>query len=204
VKQFFERLDRLATNALGQSLLPGVDRDRRAAVRDVAAAAAIAAGRRQVLDEVRRTAREIALARFGSRVFRPTWVGLNWGQSLGTVEDRVALAEIFDDAAIGAVAGDLVDEDVAADLWSGLEVLETSAEHGPPEQSFELVLRRAGSPIALALLLLAGGVGLAVGSAQFSAALVALLAGAMVLMQRRRRTGQNADDGELVRNNEKG
>jgi hypothetical protein len=142
IKQFFERLDRLATNGLGQTVLPAADRDRRTEVREIATATAIAAGRRQVLDDVRRAARETALARFGSRVFRPTWVGLNWGQSLGSVEDRVALAEIFDDAAIGAVAGDLVDDDVAADLGSGLEALEANADRGPPEQSLELAIRR--------------------------------------------------------------
>jgi hypothetical protein len=142
VEEFFARLDRLATNSLGQTLLPAADPERRIDVRTTAIAAAIAAGRRQTLAEVRRVAREAALARFGSRAFRPTWAGLNWGQSLGTVEDRVNLARILDDAALAAVAGDLVDTDSAADLWSGLEALEAFADRGPAEQSFELAARR--------------------------------------------------------------
>jgi hypothetical protein len=197
VDAFVDRLDRLVMNGLGQTIIPGVDRQRRDEVRDVAIDAAVAAGRRQVLGDVRKAARETALVRFGSRGFRPTWVGLNWGQSLGTVADRVAYAEIFDDAAIAAVAGDLVDEAVAADLWSGLEELEAFADRGPPEQSLELAVRRTGVPLGIAGLALVGLVGLGVGAAQATAAAVVLI-GAIALAQARRRTAFRAGQQRLL------
>jgi hypothetical protein len=131
VEAFFARLDRLGNDGIGQTPVPAADRVRRGEVRDAATAAAIAAGRGQLLEESRR---------FGSRVFRPTWVGLNWGQSLGTVEDRVAIAEIFDDAATAAVVADIAEPEIAADLLSGLEALESTSP-GPPEQSLELALQ---------------------------------------------------------------
>jgi hypothetical protein len=140
VEAFFARLDRLGNDGIGQTPVPAADRVRRGEVRDAATAAAIAAGRGQLLEESRRAARELALRRFGSRVFRPTWVGLNWGQSLGTVEDRVAIAEIFDDAATAAVVADIAEPEIAADLLSGLEALESTSP-GPPEQSLELALQ---------------------------------------------------------------
>jgi hypothetical protein len=159
VEAFFDRLDRLPNDGFSQTPLPAVDRGRQAAVRDVATAAAIAAGRGRLLEDSRRAAREVALRRFGARTFRPTWVGLNWGQSLGTVEDRIAIAEVFDDAATGAVVADLVQPDVAADLRSGLEALESIAP-GPPEQSLELALQtRARLTRAIVVLVLVGFIG---------------------------------------------
>jgi hypothetical protein len=154
VEQLFDRLDRLASGD-AQAPRPAVDQDHRAEVREVATEAAIKAGRGRLLADARRAAREVALRRFGSRVFRPTWVGLNWGQSLGTVEDRVAAAEIFDDAAMGAVVAD-VEPDAAADLLSGLDALESIAG-GPPEQSLELALRRRPRPTRAFVALLAAG-----------------------------------------------
>jgi hypothetical protein len=139
VEQLFDRLDRLA-NGDAQAPRPAVDQDHRAEVREVATEAAIKAGRGRLLADSRRAAREVALRRFGSRVFRPTWVGLNWGQSLGTVGDRVAAAEVFDDAAMGAVVAD-VEPELAAELMSGIDALE-SMNGGAPEQSLELALRR--------------------------------------------------------------
>jgi hypothetical protein len=139
VERLFDRLDHLASGDT-QAPLPAVDQARRAEAREAATDAAIRTGRGRLLQESRRAAREVALRRFGSRVFRPTWVGLNWGQSMGTVEDRVAMAEVFDDAAIGAVITD-IEPDLAADLLSGLEALESIAG-GAAEQSFELALRR--------------------------------------------------------------
>jgi hypothetical protein len=140
VEAFFARLDRLGNDGVGQAPVPAADRARRDEVRDAATAAAIAARRGHLLEDSRSAAREVALRRFGSRVFRTTWVGLNWGQSLGTVEDRVAIAEIFDDAAMGAVVADIVQPEIAADLQSGLEALESTSS-GPPEQSLELALQ---------------------------------------------------------------
>jgi hypothetical protein len=154
VEQLFDRLDRLA-NGDAQAPRPAVDQDHRAEVREVATEAAIKAGRGQLLADSRRAAREVALRRFGSRVFRPTWVGLNWGQSLGTVEDRVAAAEVFDDAAMGAVIAD-VEPELAAELMSGIDVLE-SMNGGAPEQSLELALRRRPRPTRAFVALLAAG-----------------------------------------------
>lgn len=88
------------------------DASRQAMLHDVAEAAR-ATGRTRLLEEARARAREAVLARYSAGAIHPTWVGLNWGISQGTIEDRVAIVEALEDAAAVAVVADTVSPEVA-------------------------------------------------------------------------------------------
>ena len=78
--------------------------------------AARSADRSMLLGEARAEARDVVMRRYASGSLHPTWVGLNWGISQGTIEDRVAIVESLADAASAAVVQDLVDESVTEAL----------------------------------------------------------------------------------------
>src|SRR6185295_17265522 len=75
---------------------------------DAADAAALAAGRLDELDEAADRANEAIVRALSGRSYDPTWFGLNWGRTLGRVEDRAQLIGAVEDAAIAAVVADLV------------------------------------------------------------------------------------------------
>jgi hypothetical protein len=69
------------------------------------------AGRAEILAETRRDLRREAFVRYDRALLRPTWFGLlNWGLSSGTAADRAAVAAALDEAAVLAVAEDLLTE----------------------------------------------------------------------------------------------
>lgn len=95
---------RMATDEEKEPLLAAVDE------------AALRTGRVALVDEARERAREAVMRRYADGTLRPTFAGLNWGLSGGTVEDRVAIAETLADAAAAAVVADALDPEVAAAL----------------------------------------------------------------------------------------
>ena len=116
LEDLFEQLDRLTPDELGRI---GVDRmapGERAGLLHEVASAARRSGRSVLLQEARTLARETMLERFSSGGFNPTWVGLNWGVSQGTVEGRVGIIEAVEDAAAAAVVADIADPDVVEAL----------------------------------------------------------------------------------------
>jgi hypothetical protein len=102
----------------------------RTPAREAAAAACVEAGLGPLLDATREKARTRVIRMYDRNMYQPTWAGLNWGRSLGTIEDRVAVAAAVEDAAIGTVAADVA---MPADVDALLEPLRLLASMHPDE-----------------------------------------------------------------------
>jgi hypothetical protein len=116
LERLFADLDRLTPDELGRiGLRPAAPEERRE-LRAAVDEAARRTGRGALVEEARQSAVDAVLGRYAAGGLRPTFVGLNWGLSQGTVEDRVAIAEAVSDAAAAAVVEDALDPKVAAAL----------------------------------------------------------------------------------------
>jgi hypothetical protein len=156
VRTFLARLDRLDRDDLQRVGLP-MPNASRVAARDRAVDAAIVAGRRALMDDARRAVVEGAFGEYAKAGYRPTWLGtLNWGISTGRAEDHVAAALALEDAAIAAVAEDLVPADDVDELTAAYDLLARGATGGPPSESLPFALSsRPGRIAALAFLVFA-------------------------------------------------
>ena len=110
--------------------LPHEGAAERTPAREAAVADCAAAGLGPLLEATREKARARVIRMYDRNMYQPTWAGLNWGRSLGTVEDRVAVAAAVEDAAIGTVATDVA---MAADVEALLEPMRLLAAMHPDE-----------------------------------------------------------------------
>jgi hypothetical protein len=111
---FLARLAHLDVDDLQVLALAPSDPMEHEALVERAVAAAEAAGRGPELEETVEQARDGIVRAFSRRGYDPTWFGLNWGRALARPDDRVALVEAVEDAAIAAAVADLVPDDAAA------------------------------------------------------------------------------------------
>jgi hypothetical protein len=116
VEALFEQFNALTPDELGHIGLRRADPERRAARMELVEDAARRADRGVLLGEAREQARDVVLGRYAAGSLHPTWIGLNWGLSQGTTEDRVAIVEALIDAAAAAVVEDLVGTEVTEAL----------------------------------------------------------------------------------------
>jgi len=123
VEQFLAELDHVGVEDVGLVSLPAADVAARASARSVAVTAAEDAGLGPYLARTREDARSRVVRMYDRNAYQPTWAGLNWGRSLGTVEDRVAVAAAVEDAAIGTVAMDVAPADVVEELLEPIRLL---------------------------------------------------------------------------------
>jgi len=130
IDAFLARLDRLSIDDLQVLALPPAHPDERDALLDRADAAARAAGRLAELEDAADRANEAIVTALSARGYEPTWFGLNWGRALARSEDRAALVQAVEDAAIAAVVADLVPEDAAA-LAEPFELVASMAGTAP-------------------------------------------------------------------------
>jgi len=161
--------------------LPLPDDARRAAL-GRAIEAAEQQGRSAELATLRKTMRHEAFVRYDRAILRPTWLGLNWGVSSGTSEDRVAIAAAFDEAAVLAITDDLLAEDDRDVLAWAPEVLLGSAAHAGDSGSLAYMLPGDSRGQAATTAAAIGGVLLGVGLI-----VAPIVAAASALMRRRRR-----------------
>ena len=110
---FFRALDRLTPDELARIGFRPAPEDERDALRDAIDEAATRTGRVALVDEAREAAIAAVTSRYSAGSFHPTFVGLNWGLSQGTVEDRVAIAATLADAAAAIAVEDALDPDLA-------------------------------------------------------------------------------------------
>ena len=122
LEKLFEGLDRLTPDELARMGMRRDHGEARASLLRVVTEAAEKSGRTALLDEARTAAREAVLNRYSAGSLHPTFIGLNWSLSQGTVDDRVAVVEAVEDAAAAAVVADVVDPEVA-------DALSVDAEH---------------------------------------------------------------------------
>jgi hypothetical protein len=111
----------VGSDALAQFELPLPDPRGRAELRAEADRRARNAGRGELLDQAVEAARERADRRHVAAAYRPTWIVLNWGQSLGRARAWTAYALALEDAAVAAVVDDLLDETDIAELTWGFD-----------------------------------------------------------------------------------
>jgi hypothetical protein len=191
VWRLFERLDRLDAEDLRRVALPEPDPERLAELRAAVADAAADTGRVAMLDEAQAMAREVALRRFGDALYRPTWLGLNWAQSMGPPDDRARVALALEHALAGAVVEDRLDPDLVDELSEGFDRLEGMRRTGPPEGSSETALhsRLPLARIVAVLVLVAFAGQLVLGAAAAAGpigagAVLAAIAGIVLLLVR--------------------
>jgi hypothetical protein len=130
IDAFLARLERLSIDDLQVLALPPADPDERDALLDRVDAAARAAGRLVELEEGTDRATAAIVGALSFRGYEPTWFGLNWGRALARSEDRAALVEAVEDAAVAAVVADLAPE-VAAALAEPFELVASMAGTAP-------------------------------------------------------------------------
>jgi hypothetical protein len=109
VDLLFATFDRLTPDELARIGIGGWDSDERDALLRELDAAVARTGREAMVAEARERARNVVIERYTAGGLHPTWVGLNWGLSQGTVEDRVGIAEVLSDAAAAAAVADALD-----------------------------------------------------------------------------------------------
>lgn len=136
VERFLDELDHLGIEDVGLVSLPLDGAAERAPAREAAAAASVTAGLGPLLDETREKARTRVIRMYDRNMYQPTWAGLNWGRSLGTVQDRVAVAAAVEDAAIGTVAADVALADDVETLVEPMRLLTAMHPDEAPRSQF--------------------------------------------------------------------
>lgn len=150
LEAFAADLERLGIEDFRQMALAIGAADQREAPRREAERIAAAAGIEDVLDRAQTNVRDYVLRAYGAGTYRPTWIELNWGISLGPVDDRVAAAKAVQDAATAVVVEEIAPPEVAEplrapfDLIAGVHPLTTTTDAAP---SLTGLVER-GNPIA--------------------------------------------------------
>jgi hypothetical protein len=101
-------LDHLSRVDLQVVVVEPPDGVRRAA-RDRARTASIKAGRRELMDLATAAARDLSMRAFARGGFSGTWAATDMAASVVRSSDRVAAASAFEEAALAAVAEDVID-----------------------------------------------------------------------------------------------
>ena len=136
VDAFMATLDHVGIEDVGLVSLPGADIAARAPARAQAVAAAEEAGLGPYLIKAREKARAHVVRMYDRNAYQPTWAGLNWGRSLGTIEDRVAIAAAIEDAVIGTVAMDVMSPEVTERLLEPMRLLTSMHPGEEPRSQF--------------------------------------------------------------------
>jgi hypothetical protein len=140
----FQAFDRLTPDELARIGYRLPLDDERDPLLDAVEEAAVRTGRAVLVSEARDAAREAVMNRYSAGSFRPTFVGLNWGISQGTIESRVAIAETLADAAAAAVVEDALDPEIAAALALDAESITNLAVGDASEGSLARAIRDPG------------------------------------------------------------
>ena len=116
MRDLLERLSRINLQVVVLAPPDGI----RLAAQARARAAAIAAGRGDLLKEAVAAARETTIRAFSRAGFSGTWAATDWSISVARPDDRVGAAAAFEEAAMAEVVQDLLDDET-------LEVLRSSS-----------------------------------------------------------------------------
>jgi len=210
LEALFARIDRLIPDDLAHLGLATDAQAGRAGARATAQAAVNAARLDDLATEARAAARDRLIERWAGGLYRPTWMGaLNWGVSTGRASDRAEVIGALEDAALAAVAGDLVDEQTIATLSGDGDAVLALATGGPAEESLATAVHAATvarTPLAAAgltavvMLVVASGVVLfggpeGAGTLATAAVLVVAATILALVIRRARRMGRGGPGG---------
>lgn len=123
LERFAARLEHVSVEAFRQVATDNPDTPERQARRTEAAGIAAAAGLDGVLDDALQRVRDYVLRAYSGSAYRPTWIGLNWGFSLGPTRDRVATIVAVQDAATAAVIEPLAPDELLDALRAPFELI---------------------------------------------------------------------------------
>jgi hypothetical protein len=124
VATFLEDVGRLGFDAFAQTVLSTADTaEARASARTEADRIARSAGLDELAADARASVRAHILRTYEEALYRPTMVGLNWGLSEGTVEDRIATVGAAEDAVTAAVVEPYLSDPDFQQLTSPFELI---------------------------------------------------------------------------------
>lgn len=124
IATFLEEIGRLGFDAFAQTVLSTAGTtEARASARAEADRVAIRVGLDELAADARARVRAHILRTYDEALFRPTMVGLNWGLSEGTVEDRIATVGAAEDAVTAAVLEPFLTEPDVQQLTSPFELI---------------------------------------------------------------------------------
>jgi hypothetical protein len=189
--RFLEDLDHLGIEDVGLVSLPPDGAAERTPAREAAVAACTAAGLGPLLESTREKARTRVIRMYDRNMYQPTWAGLNWGRSLGTVEDRVAVAAAIEDAAIGTVATDVVAAEQAEALLEPMRLLVAMHPDETPRSQFAGTrwTARVGAVLFLMFVAITAAIlGAYFGPIGWAVALVIVVAAAIAILRDRSTT----------------
>jgi hypothetical protein len=160
LERFAARLERVSAEALRQVAAPSLDSDERVALRARADEIAASAGLDGLVDDARGRVRDYVMRVYSTSNFRPTWIGLNWGGSMGPVTDRLGAIAVVQDAATAAVIEPFAPLELLTDLGAPFERIAAGA---PVTDGYEpppiVDLRRVqGGPLVAVFALVSLGV----------------------------------------------
>ena len=119
---FADRLERLRVDDLPMYAVRAIEPEHGRVV-DEAELRAIESGRERVIEAARTSVADFIAGMFANAQYRPTMVGLNWGQSAGTTDDRVRIVVTLREAVTAIALWDVLDESDRAELlgaWANL------------------------------------------------------------------------------------
>lgn len=188
VDAFLQDLDHVGIEDVGLVSLPAGDTAGRTPARQAAVSACDQAGLGPCLADAREQARTRVIRMYDRNSYQPTWAGLNWGRSLGTVEDRVAIAAAIEDAAIGTVALDVAPPDVVETLLEPMRLVVALHPTDGPRSQFAGTGWTARFGAVLYLIFVATtvvGLGVLLGPIGWALALVIVVAAGVAILRDR-------------------
>lgn len=160
LERFATRLEHVSAEALRQVALPNPDSAERQALRDRADAIARDSGMSAAVDDARERVRDYVMRVYAASNYRPTWIGLNWGGSMGPVTDRLGTIAAVQDAATATVIEPFAPTELVVDLMAPFELIAAGVTTGDGFETPQLVdLRRIqGGPLVGVIALVSLGV----------------------------------------------
>lgn len=124
IDAFLDAVGRLGFEAFAQTALSAADAgEPRTAARADAERIARSVGLDAIAAEARARVRAHILRLYDQALYRPTMVGLNWGLSEGTVEDRIAAVNAAEDAVTAAALEPYLTDESFRELTRPFELI---------------------------------------------------------------------------------
>jgi hypothetical protein len=129
VNRFLIEVSKLPTERLRLFAVAPADADRHRRVVDDVEAIAIGRGVWEPLAEILADVNDWVLRRYADRGYDPTFIGLNWGRSPGTAQDRAIVAGSLREAVTAIVLAPLIPADSVGELLGGWAEMAEASRH---------------------------------------------------------------------------